>query len=68
MDKYGLDALFTDTDYKEITFSYKQYEQTIKALKGATTDFDRTGQIIWKAADIFSRYLLEDSSTDGQTR
>ena len=23
MDKYGLNSLFTNTDYKEITFTYK---------------------------------------------
>ena len=70
MDKFGLNSLFTDTDYKEITFTYKQYEQKIAALKGASTDHDLTGQIIWKAADIFSKYMLDDcsASEDGKTR
>ena len=68
MDKYGLMSLFTDTDYQEITYTYKQFEQKIAALKGASTDHDLTGQIIWKAADIFSRYMLENcSSTENQT-
>ena len=70
MDKYGLNSLFTNTDYKEITFTYKQYEQKIQALKAASTDHDLTGQIIWQAADIFSRYMLEESapSQEGVTR
>ena len=66
MDLFGLNSLYTDTDYKEITFSYKHYTQTVQALKGASTDYDLTGQVIWQAANIFSRYLLDESpSADG---
>ena len=28
-DKYGLGSLFTDTDYKEITFTHNQCEQKL---------------------------------------
>ena len=35
--------LFTDSDYKEITYEYGDYTQTLQALKGASTDFDLTG-------------------------
>ena len=29
------------------------------ALKTSSTDYDLTGQIIWKAADILSKYILD---------
>lgn len=48
-----------DTDYKAIVFEYKDFTQKIYALKAASTDFDLTGQIIWKAADILSKYILD---------
>ena len=62
-DKYGLGKLFTDTDYQEIVFTHNECEQKLQALKGASTDFDLTGQIVWQAANIFSQYMLEKSET-----
>lgn len=35
--------LFTDTDYKEITFEYKDTSQKLYALKTSATDYDLTG-------------------------
>ena len=58
-DEDQLVGLFTDVDYKEIEFSYKDFKQTIYALKTSSTDYDLTGQIIWKAADILSKYILD---------
>ncbi|CDW78840.1 UNKNOWN [Stylonychia lemnae] len=52
-------SLFTDTDYQEIKFEYKEIKQTIFALKTSSTDYDLTGQIIWKAADILSKYIID---------
>ena len=51
-DKYGIASLFTDTDYKEVVYEYEGLESCggqlrLKALKGASTDFDLTGQIVW---------------------
>ena len=28
-------------------------------MKTSSTDYDLTGQIIWKAADILSKYILD---------
>ena len=51
--------LFVDTDYQPITFEYKDFKQKVYALKTSSTDYDLTGQIIWKAADILSKYILD---------
>jgi len=29
-------------------------------LKASSTDYDLTGQIIWKAADILSKYIIDE--------
>ena len=58
-EKDILSSLFIDTDYQEITFTYNDFTQTLYALKASSTDFDLTGQIIWKAADILSKYILD---------
>eukprot|EP00347_Sterkiella_histriomuscorum_P018612 403344856 len=58
-EKDQLVNLFTDTDYQEITYEYRDFKQTIYALKTSSTDYDLTGQIIWKAADILSKYILD---------
>ena len=55
----SLTQLFTDTDYKLITYTYKDYKQDIYALQTASTDYDLTGQIIWAAADILTRWLFD---------
>jgi len=39
----SLTQLFTDTDYKLITYTYKDYKQDIYALQTASTDYDLTG-------------------------
>jgi len=52
-------GLFTDTDYQDLLFEYGDFKQTLKALKTSSTDYDLTGQIIWKAADILSKYTLD---------
>ena len=64
MDAFGVMNLFTDTSYKEITYEYGEYRQTLQALDTASTDYDLTGQIVWQAADIFAKFLL--SGTIGQ--
>ena len=56
----NIGGLFIDTDYKEITFKYKDFEQKLFALKTSSTDYDLTGQIIWKAADILSKYIIDE--------
>ena len=52
-------SMFTDNNYKEITYEYGDYSQTIQALKTASTDYDLTGQIVWQAADIFAKFMLQ---------
>ena len=56
-------SMFTDNNYKEITYEYGEYRQTLQALETASTDYDLTGQIVWQAADIFAKFLL--SGTNG---
>ena len=56
----NIGGLFVDTDYKEITFKHGDFEQRLFALKTSSTDYDLTGQIIWKAADILSKYIIEE--------
>jgi hypothetical protein len=60
MDLFGLNSMFTDTSYKEITYEFKEIglTQNVFALQTAATDFDLTGQVVWQAADIFSRFLF----------
>jgi len=59
MDLFGLNSMYTDTDYTPITYEYKDYKQKVYALKTSATDHDLTGQIIWRAADLFARFMLE---------
>lgn len=54
-----LGDLFVDVDYQLITFDYKEFRQQLYALKTSATDYDLTGQIIWKAADILSKYIVD---------
>lgn len=51
--------LFTDRDYQAINFEYKDFRQKLFALKTSATDYDLTGQIIWKAADILSKFIID---------
>lgn len=55
--------MFTDENYKEITYEYGEYRQTLQALDTASTDYDLTGQVVWQAADIFAKFIL--SGTNG---
>lgn len=54
-----LGDIFVDVDYQPITFEYKDFRQVVHALKTSATDYDLTGQIIWKAADIMSKYIID---------
>lgn len=54
-----LGDIFVDIDYQPITFEYGDFKQVVHALKTSATDFDMTGQIIWKAADIMSKYIVD---------
>ena len=60
---FGVMSMFTDDNYKEITYEYGEYRQTLQALDTASTDYDLTGQVVWQAADIFAKFLL--SGTNG---
>ena len=54
-----MNDLFVDTDYQQLTFEHGDFKQMLYALKTSATDYDLTGQIIWKAADILSKYILD---------
>ena len=43
MDLFGINSMFTDTDYKELEYQYCDFKQKIYALKTAATDHDLTG-------------------------
>lgn len=42
--------LFINREYVEKEFAYKDCIQKYKASASAATDFDLTGQIVWRAA------------------
>lgn len=42
-DQFGLVDMFTDTDYKEITYEFCGREIKLYALQAAATDYDLTG-------------------------
>lgn len=42
-EKDVLVSLFTDTDYKDVTFEYKDFKQNLFALRASSTDYDLTG-------------------------
>lgn len=58
MDAFGVMSMFTDNNYKPITYTYGDYTVTLEALDTASTDYDLTGQIVWQAADIFAKFML----------
>ena len=58
-ESLGLDWLLLDTNYKRITFEWKDFKTDLFALKTASTDYDLTGQVIWQAADIMSAWFVE---------
>mmetsp|Transcript_26799 Transcript_26799/g.63749 ORF Transcript_26799/g.63749 Transcript_26799/m.63749 type:complete len:255 (+) Transcript_26799:3-767(+) len=59
-DVAGFDAgLFVDKEYQDLTFSFGAHQVVLKALKGSTTEWDLTGQIIWPAASLLCDYILE---------
>ena len=45
MDLFGINSMFTDTSYKEITYEFKEIglTQNVYALQTAATDYDLTG-------------------------
>ena len=58
MDAFGVMSLFTDNNYREVTYEYEGHTIKLQALETASTDFDLTGQIVWQAADIFAKFML----------
>lgn len=52
-------SMFTDDSYKAITYTYGDYSVTLQALETTATDYDLTGQVVWQAADIFAKFMLE---------
>jgi hypothetical protein len=42
-DLFGLEAMYTDTDYKMITYNFGDNQIQLYALKAASTDIDKTG-------------------------
>jgi hypothetical protein len=42
-DLFGLAQMYTDTDYKKVSYSFGQKEVSVYALLAASTDYDLTG-------------------------
>lgn len=57
-DQFGLVDMFTDLDYKEITYEFCGRQIKLFALQTAATDYDLTGQIVWEAARVFSEWIF----------
>jgi hypothetical protein len=61
----SLCSLFTDTAYKEQSFSIPSFgidgsaviKQTILGLSTSATDYDLTGQVIWPVSILLSCYI-----------
>eukprot|EP01017_Pseudomicrothorax_dubius_P041377 TRINITY_DN6611_c0_g2_i4.p1 TRINITY_DN6611_c0_g2~~TRINITY_DN6611_c0_g2_i4.p1 ORF type:complete len:225 (+),score=51.54 TRINITY_DN6611_c0_g2_i4:73-747(+) len=53
-------GLFLNTDYTVEKWEYKGVEEEVYCLKSAQTDFDLTGQVIWKAAYFLSEYIVDN--------
>ncbi|KAL4473135.1 hypothetical protein ABPG72_007365 [Tetrahymena utriculariae] len=52
--------LFINKDYVEKEFKYKDCVQKYKASASASTDFDLTGQIVWRAAEQLAEFIVEN--------
>lgn len=50
----GIGDLFVDQDYQIIDFQHEDVNQPCYALKTSATDYDLTGQVIWKGAEYLS--------------
>eukprot|EP00744_Colponema_vietnamica_P029541 GILI01045526.1.p1 GENE.GILI01045526.1~~GILI01045526.1.p1 ORF type:complete len:271 (+),score=69.04 GILI01045526.1:78-890(+) len=55
-------SLFVNEEYLPQTFTFGSVEQRVFCLKSASTDFDLTGQVIWPASDILSKYIISHQS------
>eukprot|EP00936_MAST-01D_sp_MAST-1D-sp1_P001817 g1817.t1 len=60
-------SLFLDEDYREMTYSFPSYgnslevvEQPCLALRAASTEYDRTGQIVWPVSVFLSWFVLSE--------
>ena len=60
-------SLFLDEDYREMTYSFPSYcnslevvEQPCLALRAASTEYDRTGQIVWPVSIFLSWFVLSE--------
>lgn len=52
--------LFTNREYVEKEFAYKDCIQKYKASGSAATDFDLTGQIVWRSAVQLAEFIVEN--------
>jgi predicted nicotinamide N-methyase len=58
---FSLDKFFLDTKYEEQEFNFDGVTQKLFALDSSSTDHDLTGQIIWEAAEILSKFIIKHS-------
>lgn len=59
-DNFDCD-LFINKEYVEKEFRYKDCVQKYKASSSASTDYDLTGQIVWRAAEQLAEFIVENN-------
>uniref|UniRef100_A0A7S3J6U1 Uncharacterized protein n=1 Tax=Euplotes harpa TaxID=151035 RepID=A0A7S3J6U1_9SPIT len=57
---FGLSDLFTNTNYNETVFEYKDIKQTVFALTHGGPDFDMTGQHVWEGGEVLAKWIIEN--------
>ena len=57
---FGLSNLFTNTNYTETVFEYKDIKQKVFALTHGGPDFDMTGQHVWEGGEVLARWIINN--------
>ncbi|KRX00002.1 hypothetical protein PPERSA_05504 [Pseudocohnilembus persalinus] len=52
--------MFINTEYELENYEYKGIKQQCYCLKSGSTDYDLTGQIIWRAATQLAEYIIDN--------
>eukprot|EP01120_Amphizonella_sp_Union-15-10_P010387 TRINITY_DN4141_c0_g1_i1.p1 TRINITY_DN4141_c0_g1~~TRINITY_DN4141_c0_g1_i1.p1 ORF type:complete len:252 (-),score=37.52 TRINITY_DN4141_c0_g1_i1:12-710(-) len=55
--------LFLNLNYTEKTFTFEEHEIKLSLLPSSTTDYDLTGQVVWPAAHIMCRFIIQNQET-----
>ena len=61
MEENMFGNFFAQRDFTLQTFTYSDLEQPYKASCTAATDYDLTGQVLWPASQILSKFIIDNS-------